>query len=47
MIANANKVVSQTKALNSVQESQIQNLGQFNPFNTNETAFADKMLQNA
>ncbi|CAJ98900.1 outer membrane protein [Helicobacter acinonychis] len=45
MIANANKVVNQTKALNSTQESQIQNLGQFNPFNTNETAFADKMLQ--
>ncbi|WQT01768.1 outer membrane beta-barrel protein [Helicobacter pylori] len=47
MIANAKEVVKQTKNLGTSQESKIQNPGQFNPFNTNETAFANKMFQNA
>ncbi|WP_187871592.1 outer membrane beta-barrel protein [Helicobacter pylori] len=47
MIANANEVVKQTKNLNIDEEAKIQNPGQFNPFNTNETAFANKMFQNA
>ncbi len=47
MIANANEVVKQTKALNTNEETKIQNPGQFNPFNINETAFANKMFQNA
>ncbi len=47
MIANANEVVKQTKVLNTNEETKIQNPGQFNPFNTNDTAFANKMFQNA